>query len=123
MSRAINGAAAFFPSLLAGFLLVVLYRLLSYVACRSHAWGKRLKGVSVPIIRDGVVDTDAMQRHRISRHDLEQDLRLNASLEDVLLVRQATLERNGEISVIRKPRIFTVAVEDGVQTVRIEIEG
>jgi uncharacterized membrane protein YcaP (DUF421 family) len=70
-----------------------------------------------------VVDREAMKRHRISQHDLEQDLRLNGSLEDPHLVRKAVLERNGEISVIRLPRVFTVAVENGVQTVKIEIEG
>jgi uncharacterized membrane protein YcaP (DUF421 family) len=123
MSRAINGAAAFFPSIAAGFLLVVLYRLLTYVACLSHTWGKWLKGTTVPLIQEGVVDTQAMKRHRISPHDLEQDLRLNGSLEDTKLVRRAVLERNGEISVIRIPRVFTVGVEQGVQQIRIEIEG
>jgi hypothetical protein len=38
-------------------------------------------------------------------------------------VRKAVLERNGEISVIRMPHVFTVAVENGVQTVKIVIEG
>ena len=35
----------------------------------------------------------------------------------------AHVERNGEISVQRKPRVFDIAVHDDVQTVRVEIDG
>lgn len=123
MSRAINGPAAFFPTIAVGFLLVVIYRGLTLLACRSHAWGRWLKGSDVALIQDGVVDEAAMRRHRISPHDLQEDLRLLGALEDPRQVRKAVLERNGEVSVIRIPRVFTVGVEQGVQTVRIEIEG
>jgi uncharacterized membrane protein YcaP (DUF421 family) len=40
-------------------------------------------------------------------------------------VRMARLERNGEISVVPKPRarVVEVQVAEGVQTVRIVVEG
>jgi uncharacterized membrane protein YcaP (DUF421 family) len=44
----------------------------------------------------------AMRRNHISRHDLEEDLRLTASLEDTSHVRRARIERSGDISFIKK---------------------
>jgi uncharacterized membrane protein YcaP (DUF421 family) len=75
------------------------------------------------VVKDGEVQESVLQKHHISRHDLEEDLRLNAALTDVSQVKLAILERSGEVSVIRKPHVFTVSVAEGVQTVRIEIEG
>ena len=37
LARAVNGTAAFFPTLGGGFVLVILHRLLAHWARRSHA--------------------------------------------------------------------------------------
>src|SRR5215475_13811477 len=39
LARAVNGTAAFFPTLGAGFVLVLLHSLLAHWARRSHAFG------------------------------------------------------------------------------------
>src|SRR5689334_21422823 len=46
MSRAVNGGANLFSSLIAGLLLVVLQRMLAYFSARSHTFGKLVKGTS-----------------------------------------------------------------------------
>ena len=43
-----------------------------------------------------------MQHDDVSTHDLEEDMRLNAHLNEVAQVRLACLERSGEISFITK---------------------
>ena len=43
-----------------------------------------------------------MQHNHVSTHDLEEDMRLNAHLDEVAQVRLACLERSGEISFITK---------------------
>src|SRR4026207_1240682 len=50
LARAVNGTAAFFPTLGAGFVLVALHRLLAYGARRSHALGLLIKGRSDVLI-------------------------------------------------------------------------
>jgi uncharacterized membrane protein YcaP (DUF421 family) len=102
LSRAINGSADFFASIGASFVLVVLHRLFAWIACRSHLFGKLIKGSPAIIVEDGKVDRRAMQRNLISQHDLEEDLRLVANLEDVSKVRRARVERSGDISFIKK---------------------
>jgi hypothetical protein len=53
LARAVNGTAAFFPTLGGSFVLVVLHRLLAYWSRRSHAFGLSIKGRSDISVRDG----------------------------------------------------------------------
>jgi uncharacterized membrane protein YcaP (DUF421 family) len=43
-----------------------------------------------------------MHRNHISEHDLQEDLRLDAQLEDISNIRVARVERSGDISFIKK---------------------
>ena len=71
-------------------------------ACRHHGLGKLIKGTSDVIVRDGQQIRDAMKRNQISRHDLEEDLRLDAKVEDLSKIKVARVERSGDISFIKK---------------------
>jgi uncharacterized membrane protein YcaP (DUF421 family) len=124
LSRAINGSAPFLITLGATALLVALHHLLAWVSWRSRRWGGILKGYPVPLIRAGHPLEDALRRYRVSPGDLEEALRLAAHLKEPAKVDEARFERNGSISVIAKrtePRVLEVRVQDGVQTVRIEM--
>lgn len=82
-------------------------------------------GGGIPIIRDGEVDHEVMRKKRIDSRTLRENLRLQGKCSDPSSVAQAVYERNGSISVIPKDdgeaHVVEVNVEDGVQTVRIEI--
>jgi uncharacterized membrane protein YcaP (DUF421 family) len=65
-----------------------------------------------------------MQRASITSADLTQALRLQTKQTDPSKIQFAYLERNGQISMVPyedEPRVFVVSVEDGVQTIRIEL--
>jgi uncharacterized membrane protein YcaP (DUF421 family) len=100
LSRAVNGGAAFFPSLGASFVLVLLHRILGMLAYRSHRISQLLKGRQQVLVRDGKVDEAAMRRNRITAADLEENLRLFGNVVDPAAVAEARLERNGRISVL-----------------------
>jgi uncharacterized membrane protein YcaP (DUF421 family) len=102
LARAINGSSAFFPTLGSGFVLVYLHRLFAWIACRSHAFGIVIKGQPDVIVQNGNVDWKMMHRNQISKHDLEEDLRLSAKTEDLSKIRIARVERSGDISFIKK---------------------
>ena len=102
LSRAINGSAAFFATLGGGLMLVLLHRLLAFIAYHSHWFGSLIKGQPDVIVEDGNLILSAMRRNHISRHDLEEDLRLGAHLENTSNVRMARVERSGDISFIGK---------------------
>jgi uncharacterized membrane protein YcaP (DUF421 family) len=124
MSRAINGSAPFLPTLVSGAVLVGTHWLLAALAYRLDWLGPVVKGQPVRLVTDGVIDRDAMRRAGVSERDLEQALRAQAGVTDPARVRLATLERDGTISVLpadQPPRVVEVSVEQGVQTVRVEL--
>ena len=102
LARAVNGTSAFFPTLGGGFVLVALHRILAYWSRRSHAFGLLIKGRSDVIVRDGAIDETAAHRNRLSEHDILEDVRLNGNVAEIRDVLLAVLERNGDISVVRR---------------------
>lgn len=100
LARAVNGTAAFFPTLGGGFVLVMLHRVLASWARRSHRFGYLIKGRSDVLIRDGQLDRELAIRNRLSEHDVLEDLRLHGNVQDIADVSLAVFERNGQISVV-----------------------
>jgi uncharacterized membrane protein YcaP (DUF421 family) len=100
LARAVNGTAAFFPTLGGGFVLVMLHRLLASWACRSHTVGYFIKGRSDVLIRDGTLNRELATRNRLSEHDVLEDLRLHGNVGDIADASLAVFERNGQISVV-----------------------
>jgi len=123
LSRGITGHASISGTTVASATLVSLHWVLTFFACRSHTLGTMIKGHSFLLVKDGRVVEKAMLHSHISPHDLEEAVRLKG-LETIDEVHLAYKERNGEVSVIERkksPKILEVSVQDGVQTVRIEI--
>ncbi|HEY6071334.1 MAG TPA: YetF domain-containing protein, partial [Chthoniobacterales bacterium] len=102
LARAINGSAAFLTTIGCAFFLMLVHRVFAFIAYRSHGFGKLIKGEEVSLVRDGQVEWKNMKRHLVSKHDLEEDLRLNAATDDLGKIEVARLERSGDISFIKK---------------------
>jgi uncharacterized membrane protein YcaP (DUF421 family) len=100
LSRAINGSSAFFATLGGGLVIVLVHRLFAWIAFYSHGFGVLIKGTPEIIVENGDMIVRSMRRNHISKHDLEEDLRLSAKLEDVRRVKVARVERSGDISFI-----------------------
>jgi len=102
LSRAINGSAAFFATLGGGLVLVLLHRLLAFIAYYSHWFGTLIKGRPEVIWEDGNFILRTMRRNHISKHDVEEDLRLAVKTEELDDIRVGYVERSGDISFIKK---------------------
>ena len=101
LARAINGSEAFFPTLGTGFVLVFLHRLIGIAAYYSHTFGILVKGKPVVLVQDGRLMQHNMLWEHISRHDLEEDMRLDVKTEDLSKIQVARLERSGDISFVK----------------------
>jgi uncharacterized membrane protein YcaP (DUF421 family) len=101
LSRTLTGSAPFLPTLAATAVLVVLHRIATMAALRLPALGPILKGRTARLILDGEVDRAALRRHGVGEHDLESALR-GAGLLSTDGVAEAWLERNGDISIIKR---------------------
>lgn len=102
LSRAVNGQASFLPTLGVSALLIALHHLLSVATSRWHWLSRCVKGTPRTLIRNGTLQARELADSRISRDDLEENLRLNGNVQDVTEVKEARLERNGTVSVIKK---------------------
>jgi uncharacterized membrane protein YcaP (DUF421 family) len=122
LSRAINGSARFFETIACGFFLVLLHRFLGFLALYSETFENLIKGNEQSIIDNGKLDEIAARRHSITQKDLEEDLRLEVGTEDITKIHFAKIERSGQLSAARKPSVYIVEVQEGVQTIRIEVE-
>lgn len=92
-------------SLLGGLLLaatlVCLNWLTGLVTARSNAADRIIEGAPVLLVRDGEVFEKALHDQHVSRRELDEVLRLRGC-GDIADVALATLETNGEISVIQR---------------------
>jgi len=104
LARAVNGSAAFWPTLGGGFVLVGLHRLIAFLSRRWHKFGILVKGTSDVVVRDGRIVEAGMRRNDLSEHDLQEDMRIHGQVDDVSQIKVAYAERNGHISVVPKDK-------------------
>src|SRR2546430_1335693 len=100
LSRAINGSAQLPQTIAVGFLIVFLHRILAKAAFHSDAFSKLIKGNAEQVIGGGKLNREVMARNDLTEGDLMEELRLEGQLDDFGKVRDARIERNGEISII-----------------------
>ena len=92
----------FSPLWAAEWFLVLTHRIFAYLAFCSHGFGMLVKGRPDVIVRDGRCDLAVMRRNHVAIHDLDEDMRLSAHMDEVSTIRLARVERSGDISFIKK---------------------
>ena len=97
-----NGSGPLWLTIGSSFGLMLIHRLCALIAYRYHPFGKLVKGTEVALVRNGTIDWKALARCLVSKHDLEEDLRLSAKTENISEIQLAQLERSGDISFIKK---------------------
>ncbi|UAW98830.1 DUF421 domain-containing protein [Halopseudomonas nanhaiensis] len=102
LSRAITNPEAFFAKLAAAGALVAMHAGFAALAYYTDWFGSLVKGNSRKLVIDGEIQWDAMKRSYISEKDLKGALRENAGVNDVSEVKEARLERSGNIVAILK---------------------
>ncbi len=101
MARAVNGSASFIPTICGGFVIVFLHRALAFLARRFHSVSSLVKGGTDVVIEHGKVREEALAKNNFSEGDLMEDLRING-VATPLEVKLAHVERNGDVSVIKR---------------------
>ena len=93
------------------FMLVILEIIISVIAMKSIYIRKLVSGKSVVVIKNGVLDQQAMRNVRITVLDLIELLR-GQNVFDISTVQFAVLEVNGNLSVLLKTGDRTVTNKD-----------
>jgi uncharacterized membrane protein YcaP (DUF421 family) len=104
LSRAVNGSSPFFPTLLAGIIIVVLYRICSLLGVYSKLFGRIVKGEEKLLYKNGQLLEDNMKQCMVTHKDLYEEIRIKVNTDSLEKVEKIYLERNGEISVLLKEK-------------------
>ena len=99
-SRAVTGNAPFGPALAACATFVALHWLLAAAAIRWKVIERWIKGSNRVLVQDGLISEDALRASALSLSDLEEAMRARG-IHSLGQVREARLERSGQISFIK----------------------
>jgi uncharacterized membrane protein YcaP (DUF421 family) len=102
LSRAVVGASPFIPTTVACLAFVLVHWLLAWLSLYNETIGRWVKGEKTSLYAGGRENKDNMRRSRISHKDLLEDLRLRINADNFDEVEEIFIERNGEISVVKK---------------------
>lgn len=102
LSRAIVGASPFIPVIVTCFLVVVLHRLLGWLIARNKKVDQFLEGDKIILYENGDFIPQHLKRALVCREDVMQGVRKSALTEDLESIDKVYIERNGEITAIKK---------------------
>lgn len=102
LSRAIVGASPFIATVVSSFAIVACHRLLAWGCMRSRWLERLVGGVEREVYSNGTFHPHEMDAALITPTDVHESVRQKTGSRSMENVAAAILERNGEVSVIRK---------------------
>jgi len=102
LSRAIVGASPFIATTVASVVIVLAHRLLAWACMRSPALERLVGGVEREVFSDGKFNARELDAALITVTDVHESVRQKTGSRSMDNVAAAIIERNGEVSVIRK---------------------
>lgn len=102
LSRALTANAELLPTIAAGGVLMLLHFVIGKIALHSRRFGWLVKGIKSELVRNGEIRWAALRKNNLTPNDIQEAARLKGVL-DFNEVQAAYLERNGSISVFKKP--------------------
>jgi len=102
MSRAIVGASDFMPVMAGSATLVLIHRFFAYLMVHHSAFSKLMTGEKMLLFKEGNFIERNMERAQICKEDILQEVRKAALTEDLDAIEKIYIERNGEVSSVKK---------------------
>ena len=102
LSRAVVGASEFVPVVICCFVLVLLHRLFGWLVSHYKLFSKWVEGNKIILYEGGKFHKANMRRGLLAEEDVLEGVRRAALTDDLKKIDKVYMERNGEISAIRK---------------------
>lgn len=105
LSRAVVGASPLIPVTATCLTIVILHRLFGWLVTKYHKnFGRWLEGRIIMLYEHNGFKKDNMRRAMVSEEDIMQGVRKSALTDDMSEIEKVYMERNGEISAIKRKR-------------------
>jgi uncharacterized membrane protein YcaP (DUF421 family) len=102
LARGVVGASPFFSAVAAAAVMVVVHKILAFLAMK-HVWvGMIVKGYRRSLYKNGQFNLKNMRITSISKDDLMEGVRLEINSDNLDDVKEVHIEKNGQISVVKK---------------------
>ncbi len=102
LSRAVVGVSPFIPVIISCFVIVLLHRGFSWLIMHSPKFSRIAGGSKIALFENGKFIKSGMETGLVCQEDIMQGVRKSALTEDMKTIEKVYIERNGEISAIRK---------------------
>lgn len=102
LGRTIYGGSSLINMMAASFLIIALHTIIAKLAFINRTIGFLVKGKSLVLVENGELNWPVLKKHNITKEDLTELYRKEVKKEDLSEIKQAILERNGDISFIVK---------------------
>jgi uncharacterized membrane protein YcaP (DUF421 family) len=102
MSRAIVGASPILPVIISCTVIVLAHRILGWITVKNQAISNIVEGKKMTLFTNGSFIRKNMDKALVSKEDIMQGVRRNVLTSNLDLVQEIYIERNGEISAIKK---------------------
>jgi uncharacterized membrane protein YcaP (DUF421 family) len=102
MSRAIVGVSDFMPVMAASAVLVLNHRFFAWLMVHHPGFSKLISGEKMLLFKEGNYIEQNMERAQVCKEDILQEVRRTALTEDLGKIEKIYIERNGEISSVKK---------------------
>jgi len=102
LARGIVGASSFFSAVAAAAVMVIIHKILAWLAMK-HVWvGMIVKGYRRSLYKNGEYNLKNMRITAISKDDLMEGVRLEINSDNLDEVKEVYIEKNGQVSVVKK---------------------
>ena len=102
LSRAVVGASDFVPVVVTCFVIVLLHRFFGWMTANNKHFGRIMEGNKILLYYNGKFVPQNLKRALVGEEDIMQGIRKSALTEDLAKIDKVYIERNGEISAIKK---------------------
>jgi uncharacterized membrane protein YcaP (DUF421 family) len=102
LSRAVAGSSPFLPVVCSCFAIVLLHRCFCWLLIRSEGFARLTEGSRIILFKNGRFIEENMHKGLVCREDVLQGVRKSALTENMDDIETVYMERNGEITAIKK---------------------
>ena len=102
LSRAIVGVSPFLPIIATGLLIALMHRAIGWLIVRHKKIAMILEGNKILLYSDGKFIYKNLRRVQVSEEHIMQGIRKSALTENLEKIDKVYIERNGEISAVKK---------------------
>src|SRR5215204_6785505 len=105
LSRGIVGSSAFFSTIAAAATMILIHKVLGWLAMSHKQVGEIVKGYRHSLYKNGEINYKNLKKTSISKDDMMEGVRLEINSNSLAEVEEIFMEKTGQISVVKYHRI------------------